>query len=76
MSESQDQKSTLLLQEFTQTLILKQADFESLLKQLSESTSFVFDLETNSLDYMNAEIVGLVFYLISKVTIYQLHTIT
>jgi DNA polymerase-1 len=63
VSESQDQKSTLLLQEFTQTLILKQADFESLLKQLSESTSFVFDLETNSLDYMNAEIVGLVFLL-------------
>jgi len=63
VSESQDQKNTLLLQEFTQTLILKQADFESLLKQLSESTSFVFDLETNSLDYMNAEIVGLVFLL-------------
>ncbi|SVA94025.1 uncharacterized protein METZ01_LOCUS146879, partial [marine metagenome] len=63
VSESQDQKSTLLLEEFTQTLILKQADFESLLKQLSESTSFVFDLETNSLDYMNAEIVGLVFLL-------------
>jgi len=62
-SESQDQKSTLILQEFTQKLILKQADFESLLKQLSESTSFVFDLETNSLDYMNAEIVGLVFLL-------------
>ena len=55
VSESQDQKNTLLLQEFTQTLILKQADFESLLKQLSKSTSFVFDLETNSLDYMNAE---------------------
>ena len=34
VSESQDQKSTLLLHEFTQTLILKQADFESLLKQL------------------------------------------
>ena len=63
VSESQDQKNTLLLQEFTQTLILKQADFESFLKQLSESTSFVFDLETNSLDYMNAEIVGLVFLL-------------
>ena len=62
-NESQDQKSTLILQEFTQKLILKQADFESLLKQLSESTSFVFDLETNSLDYMNAEIVGLVFLL-------------
>ena len=55
VNQSQDQKSTLLLQEFTQTLILKQADFESLLKQLSECASFVFDLETNSLDYMNAE---------------------
>jgi len=65
-SESQDQKSTLILQEFTQKLILKQADFEFLLKQLSESTSFVFDLETNSLDYMNAEIVGLVFLLDKK----------
>ena len=63
VSESQDQKSTLLLNEFTQTLILEQADFESLLKQLSNCTSFVFDLETNSLDYMNAEVVGLVFLL-------------
>ena len=63
VSESQDQKNTLFLQEFTQTLILKQADFESFLKQLSKSTSFVFDLETNSLDYMNAEVVGLVFLL-------------
>ncbi len=61
--ESQDQKSTLLLKEFTQTLILEQADFDSLLRQLTNCTSFVFDLETNSLDYMNAEIVGLVFLL-------------
>ena len=63
VSESQDQKNTLLLNEFTQALILEQADFKSLLKQLSNCTSFVFDLETNSLDYMNAEVVGLVFLL-------------
>ncbi len=63
VSESQDQKSTLLLKEFTQTLILAQADFDSLLRQLTNCKSFVFDLETNSLDYMNAEIVGLVFLL-------------
>ncbi len=63
VSESQDQKNTLLLNEFTQTLILEQADFKSLLKQLSNCTSFVFDLETNSLDYMNAEVVGLAFLL-------------
>ncbi|MCH2474050.1 MAG: DNA polymerase I, partial [Gammaproteobacteria bacterium] len=66
VSESQDQKNTLLLNEFTQTLILEQADFKSLLKQLSNCTSFVFDLETNSLDYMNAEVVGLAFLLDKK----------
>ena len=63
VSESQEQKNTLPLNEFTQTLILEQADFKSLLKQLSNCTSFVFDLETNSLDYMNAEVVGLAFLL-------------
>ena len=61
--ESQDQKSSLILNEFTQTLILEQADFKTLLKQLSNCKSFVFDLETNSLDYMSAEIVGLAFLL-------------
>ncbi len=66
VSGSQEQKNTLLLNEFTQTLIVEQADFKSLLKQLSNCTSFVFDLETNSLDYMSAEVVGLAFLLDKK----------
>ena len=46
---------------YTKELILSEDGFESLLSKLSSSESFVFDLETNSLDYMEAQIVGFVF---------------
>ena len=52
-----------LLQSYSQHLVLSQSDFDGLLKQLSACKSFVFDLETNSLDYMEAKIVGFVFLL-------------
>ena len=58
-----------LLQGYSQNLILSQGDFDDLLKQLIACKSFVFDLETNSLDYMEAQIVGFVF-LIDKQSYY------
>jgi DNA polymerase-1 len=61
--------SSIALKEYSQNLILTDEDFSGLLTKLSNSESFVFDLETNSLDYMEAEIVGLVF-LIDKDSYY------
>jgi len=63
------QENKELLQGYSQNLILNQADFDDVLRQLSECSSFVFDLETNSLDYMEAQIVGFVF-LIDKSSYY------
>ena len=48
-------------EQYSQNLILQQADFERLIKRLENAKAFVFDLETTSLDYMNAQIVGWVF---------------
>ncbi len=48
---------------FSQNLVLKEAEFEKFLGRLKQAKSFVFDLETNSLDYMSARIVGFVFLL-------------
>ncbi len=41
--------------------ILSQADFEHWLKRLNDSELFAFDTETTSLDYLEAEIVGVSF---------------
>jgi DNA polymerase-1 len=49
------------LNEYTQSTILEPTDFDNLLKRLASCKNFVFDLETTSLDYMNAKIVGWVF---------------
>lgn len=40
-------------------VILAQADFEHWLKRLHNAERFCFDLETTSLNYMDAEIVGI-----------------
>jgi len=61
--------ASISLEGYSQNLILSEEDFSGLLTKLSNSKSFVFDLETNSLDYMEAEIVGLVF-LIEKDSYY------
>jgi len=61
--ESEHKAALFNIGDYSQSLILKKSDFDGLVKELSESNSFVFDLETNSLDYMNAEVVGLVFLL-------------
>ncbi len=58
-----------ILAEYTQTLILDTQTFETLLQRLKQSQDFVFDLETTSLDYMNAQIVGWVF-LVDKNSFY------
>lgn len=41
--------------------VLKQKDFDKWIKKLKQSELFAFDLETTSLDYMQAEIVGCSF---------------
>lgn len=51
------------LVEYTQSVIFTQVDFERLVERLKVCKNFVFDLETTSLDYMNAQIVGWVFLL-------------
>jgi DNA polymerase-1 len=55
--------------DYSQTLVLDNQTFETLVQRLEKSTAFVFDLETTSLDYMNAQIVGWVF-LVDKDSFY------
>ena len=43
------------------TLVLNDVDFESLLRHLQQSSKFAFDLETTSLEIVEAEIVGISF---------------
>ena len=62
-NEVKDNKTESILKSYTQNLVLSEDEFESLLINLANCKSFVFDLETNSLDYMEAEIVGFVFLL-------------
>ncbi len=58
-----------ILMGYTQSVILQDGEFEVLLSRLKSTKHFVFDLETNSLDYMNAQIVGWVF-LVDKDSFY------
>jgi DNA polymerase-1 len=58
-----------LTKDYSQTVVLDEQVFAKMLDSLKNSKSFVFDLETNSLDYMNAQIVGWVF-LIDKNSFY------
>ncbi|MEO1917312.1 MAG: 5'-3' exonuclease H3TH domain-containing protein, partial [Candidatus Thioglobus sp.] len=55
--------------DYSQTLVLDNQAFETLVQRLEKSAGFVFDLETTSLDYMNAQIVGWVF-LVDKDSFY------
>ncbi len=56
-----EKKQSNWLKEYTQNIVFTQDSFEILVKRLMVCESFVFDLETDSLDYMNAKIVGWVF---------------
>jgi DNA polymerase I len=58
-----------LTQEYSQTTVLDLTVFSQMIERLKKSLSFVVDLETNSLNYMNAQIVGWVF-LIDKDSFY------
>ena len=61
--------SKFSMDDYSTELILSEDDFSALISKLSSSEYFVFDLETNSLDYMEAQIVGFVF-LINKNSYY------
>ena len=61
--------SSDFMSDYSQTLVLDEQTFETLVHRLEKSNSFVFDLETTSLDYMNAQIVGWVF-LVDKDSFY------
>ena len=61
--------SSDFMADYSQTLVLDEQTFETLVQRLEKSNSFVFDLETTSLDYMNAQIVGWVF-LVDKDSFY------
>lgn len=52
-----------------QTIFTEQ-EFKTWLQQLNQTKFFAFDIETNSLDYMTAEIVGLAFSLEAKKAVY------
>ena len=67
--ESPNTDAKISMDDYTKSLVLTEDEFILLLSRLSSSKSFVFDLETNSLDYMEAEIVGFVF-LIEKSSYY------
>ncbi|MDC0491672.1 DNA polymerase I [Candidatus Pseudothioglobus singularis] len=67
--ESPNTDVKISMDDYTKSLVLTEDEFTLLLSKLSSSKSFVFDLETNSLDYMEAEIVGFVF-LIEKSSYY------
>lgn len=47
--------------DFEYEVILSQARFDEWVKKLASATVFAFDTETNSLDYMQAELVGVSF---------------
>ncbi len=69
LPESPNTDTKISMDDYTKSLVLTEDEFTLLLSKLSSSKSFVFDLETNSLDYMEAEIVGFVF-LIEKSSYY------
>ena len=69
MPESPNTDAKISMDDYTKSLVLTEDEFTLLLSKLSSSKSFVFDLETNSLEYMEAEIVGFVF-LIEKSSYY------
>ena len=67
--ESPNIDTKISMDDYTQSLVLAEDEFTLLLSKLSYSKYFVFDLETNSLDYMEAKIVGFGF-LVEKISYY------
>jgi DNA polymerase-1 len=58
------------IKETAYDIILTEADFKQWLEKLENAELFAFDLETTSLDYMNAEIVGISFAVAPSVAAY------
>ncbi|WP_419604620.1 DNA polymerase I [Thiolapillus sp.] len=58
---SPEEQPNAAVQEQDYEVILEKQVFERWLKQLQQSSLFAFDTETTSLDYMQAELVGLSF---------------
>ena len=56
-----EEQPTAGVRERDYEVVLAKADFERWLKQLGQSSLFAFDTETTSLDYMQAELVGVSF---------------
>ncbi len=58
---SSPRQPTSALQNQSYEVVLEKSDFERWLKRLQQADLFAFDTETTSLDYMQAELVGLSF---------------
>jgi len=61
VSESEPEQETPEPVQGDYQTILEQSEFETWVQRLEQSELFAFDTETNSLDYMQAELVGLSF---------------
>ena len=59
--ETQDTENAQTIEETTYQLILTKKDFNAWLKKLNAANLVAFDTETDSLDYMQANVVGLSF---------------
>jgi len=61
-NDEESEKTTAVeIEEATYELVLTKKDFNRWLKRLKEATLIAFDTETDSLDYMKANVVGLSF---------------
>ncbi|WP_148252642.1 DNA polymerase I [Aidingimonas lacisalsi] len=54
-----DESDVVARSERHDSVVLSQSEFDTWVERLRNSQAFCFDLETTSLDYMNAEIVGI-----------------
>ncbi|TDV96744.1 DNA polymerase I [Halomonas alkaliantarctica] len=69
-SESENASTSVQASVREDQVILEQADFERWLDRLQNAERFCFDLETTSLNYMDAEIVGVGFSLEAREAAY------
>ncbi len=76
-SESEGASTSVQASVREDQVILEQADFERWLDRLQNAERFCFDLETTSLNYMDAEIVGVGLSLeVGEAAIFRLPTTT
>jgi DNA polymerase-1 len=58
-----DSTENINFKEYTQTVVYEETVLDSLIERMNIEKKVVLDLETNSLDYLNASVVGLVILL-------------